>query len=253
MNDGCGMRWKWWVWVPLGIVTMILGGAHANVTGVSESQYRSFVDRNPFGLKPPPLPPPVTEEPTPPPVKVNIQLSGISSLGGTKRAWLVIPPGPGRTNTTYLSFREGDPEREGIRVQNIDPERGLVQILNAGIPATLDFENHGLAYSAPVAVNIPGQAQPARPGARPGRPVANPARPTVVAPGGQAATRTQGVSGTATPTVRTIPARSVRTAPQAAVPDIDPAIQAIQMRANEMRARSINVPYPPMPPIPGMP
>jgi hypothetical protein len=34
---------------------------------------------------------------------------------------------------------------------------------------------------------------------------------------------------------------------------IDPAIQAIQMRANELRARSQGIQYPPMPPIPGLP
>jgi hypothetical protein len=257
MNYGCGMKRRWQTWLPLLGLVIVLGGAQAEPASLRAPAYQSFVDRNPFALKPPPAPPPVTVATTPPPAQVNIQLSGISSLGGNKRAWLVIPAGPGRTNTAYLSMREGDPERDGILVQSIDAERGIVRILNAGTPATLDFQNHGLAYSGPVAVNIPGQAQPARPGARvvrPGTPVANPARPTtVVTPGRQAGAQAVGAGGTTAAAQRTIPARTVRTPTQQAVPQIDPAIQAIQMRANELRARSQGIEYPPMPPIPGLP
>jgi hypothetical protein len=251
MHYGSGMKGKWQCWMPFCGVVLWLGVAQADVT----SPYQTFVERNPFGLQPVPAPPPAPVITSPPPAKVNIQLSGISALGGTKRAWLVIPPGQGRTNTTYLSFSEGDPEREGIRVQSIDPERGIVQILNAGAPATLDFENHGLAYSGPVAVaNVAGRTQPGRPGARvapPGTPVANPARPTIVTPG-QTGARPGATGGSVTPT-RTIPARNVRTSGQQNVPEVDPAVQAIRMRADELRMRSEGVEYPPMPPIPGMP
>jgi hypothetical protein len=62
------------------------------------------------------------------------------------------------------------------------------------------------------------------------------------------------MTGTATPSVRTtIPARNVRTSQPIETQPIDPAIQAIQMRANELRARSQGIEYPPMPPIPGLP
>jgi hypothetical protein len=254
MDYGFRMKRRWRTWMPLLGMVWVLGGAQADVTSLGAPSYQTFVDRNPFGLKPVPTPAPVTVATSPPPVQVNIQLSGISSLGGNKRAWLVIPPGPGRTNTAYLSMSEGDPERDGIRIQSIDPERGVVQILNAGSPATLDFQTHGLAYRPPAAVNLPGQPQQAR-AARPGAPVVNPSRPTArITPGGQTTVAPGMVGGdTATQALRTIPSRNVRTSPPAPMPQVDPAIQAIQMRANELRARSQGVNYPPMPPIPGLP
>jgi hypothetical protein len=252
MDYGFGMKRRWRIWMPFLGMFLVMGGAQADVSSVSAPSYQSFVDRNPFGLKDPPAPAPAPVVTPPPPVQVNIQLSGISSVGGNKRVWLVIPPGPGRTNAAYLSMSEGDPEREGIRIQSIDPARGVVQILNAGSPATLDFQTHGLAYRPPAPVNIPGPAQQARAG-RPGAPVVTPGRPTTtITPGGQT-TVTPGTGGGGTATLRTIPSRNVRTSPPAPMPQVDPAVQAIQMRANELRARSQGVNYPPMPPIQGLP
>jgi hypothetical protein len=256
MDYRFGMKCRWQIWVPLLGIILIVGGAQADVTSVGASSYQTIVDRNAFGLKPVPAPQPEVVATTPPPVQVNIQLSGISSLGGNKRAWLVIPPGPNRTNTAYLSMKEGDPEREGIVVQSIDAERGMVQILNAGTPATLDFQNHGLAYSGPVSVNVPGQPRPNRPGVRAGRtagPVVTPGRPTTAITGRPTGAQTAGAGGAARSAVRTIPSRNVRTSPQLQMPQVDPAVQAIQMRANELRARSQGIVYPPTPPIPGLP
>lgn len=256
MDYRFGMNCRWQVWVPLLGMILMIGSAQADVTSVGASSYQTIVDRNAFGLKPVPAPQPAVVATTPPPVQVNIQLSGISSLGGTKQAWLVIPPGPNRTNTAYLSMREGDPEREGILVQSIDAERGMVQILNAGTPATLDFQNHGLAYSGPVSVSVAGQPQLNRPGVRSGRtggPVVTPARPTTAIPGRPTGAPTAGGVGTAGSAIRTIPSRNVRTSPQEQMPQVDPAVQAIQMRANELRARSQGIEYPPTPPIPGLP
>src|SRR3954462_2303284 len=96
--------------------------------------YLSIVDRNPFGLKPPPPPPdPTPVVPLVPPAKVV--LTGITSLFGptSKRALLEITEQePGKpANVRKPILREG--ERDGaVEVLSIDLEKNLVHIKNSG-------------------------------------------------------------------------------------------------------------------------
>lgn len=240
------------VWV--GLVTW----ASAEVRLPADSPFQVILDRNPFGLRPPPTNV-VALQTSAPPAQVNVNLSGITFARGVKRAWMVIPAGGPRTNTTCFSMGEGDPEFEGVRVEQIDVERGVVQIVKNGIPTTLDFQNHGLTYSGPVAAAVPGRGRPGQlpvPGQRrAGVPVPDPGvRP--VLPGRGSSTSVNlpggGVTGLADNSPQVIPARAIRTTQQQPAEPVDPVVQAIQMQAQQLRARQQGMPFPPLPPIPGM-
>src|SRR4051794_5262146 len=142
--------------------------------------YLSIVDRNPFGLKPPPPPPdPTPVAPVVPPAKVV--LTGITSLFGptSKRALLEITEQePGKpANVRKPILREG--ERDGsVDVVSIDLEKNTVHIKNGGQELDLKFEEPGKLASATSKPAIPG-----------GFPMPNPnvpqaaAAPTIISPG----------------------------------------------------------------------
>jgi hypothetical protein len=239
--------------------------------------YGPIIDRNPFGLKPPPAPVVETnQEPaTPPP---NVKLTGISNLFA-KRALLEIteqqapvrpgqPPPPGGTvNRPILAEGEA---LYGVEVVAIDLEKSKVRILVGGTESELTFE-----VPKPSAGAVPGG--PAVPG-RPGQPMAsiNPnvpaaaAQPTVITPGNAQSTGGGGVTlygggattaagnpgvttlggATAVPSplgtengLRTIPSRTIRT-PNNPNPDqpIDPAQQQIINEANRLQQQQQNTP-----------
>src|SRR6266436_6352079 len=72
-----------WVLVLAGLMA---GGAATNVWGEAQNNpYQAIVERNPFGLKPPPPPPdPTPVVPVVPPGKVV--LTGITTMFGNPRA-----------------------------------------------------------------------------------------------------------------------------------------------------------------------
>src|SRR6059036_665288 len=132
--------------------------------------YGQIVDRNVFGLKPPPPPQVDTskEEPKPPP---NVKLTGISNLA-QKRAFIevteqAVKPGqpPGTVNRPILSEGEA---AYGVEVLSIDVERSIVRIRNAGVESDLTFEplksttnSAPAAYSSgpqPHSVGVPAAA-----------------------------------------------------------------------------------------------
>jgi hypothetical protein len=228
--------------------------------------YGPIVERNAFGLKPPP--PPQTETPTepakPPP---NVKLTGISNLF-QKRALLEIteqqpgakpgqaPTPGGNVNRPILGESEG---AFGVEVLAIDLERNIVKIRNAGTESELTFEVP--KPSGGAVAGAPGQA-PGQP------PVVNPqalnvnsaagSQPTIVSSSAAQATGGGGVSiygggntaaqnnsggvtsyGGAVPSplgadtgLRTIPSRTIRTPEQAPV---DPAQQQLLMELNRTR------------------
>lgn len=243
----------------LAIGTLLLAATvQADITESKDNPYRVIVDRNPFGLQDPPPPPDPSSLTNQPPVKVDAKLTGVSSDSSSKRAWLMIPPGPGRPQPKYLSLSEGDSDGD-LKVLEINETETTVKVLNAGVPVTLNFKEHGLA--SPVA-----------PVVHPGAPGAIPVPGVVPAPGipppgirtasaaayGQAPSA---VPGTATqpsvnPALRTIPARNLRTTPvepQQQVQPVDPELQYLRMKVDEERARRDGIRHPPVPPLPGMP
>ncbi len=261
--------------------------ACSEVSDPVASTYQVILDRNAFGLKPhlTNAPPPPTN---PPPVKLNVQLSGITVDPSGKWAWLVVPPTPGKnTNELYWRLQEGQ-EQGDLRVLEINARARTVTVLNAGAQATLDFLNNSPAAPTQLAAQPAvgaGGAVPGRGVVRPGVPqpaagaIRNlPGAPPGAAPGGApGAGGTASITGpglsrlTATPTagglsvaaspsptasIGTIPSRTVRT-PTAEVIDtsvpVDPAAQWLRMKAEEAAARSQGVQFPPIPPMPGGP
>src|SRR5207247_607885 len=102
--------------------------------------YLSVVDRNPFGLKPPP--PPAPETPPQPVVPLaKVVLTGITSVFGPTRAFVEITEQePGKTpNIKKPIMLEGD--REGsIELISIDVANNSIRIKNGSIETNVVFE-----------------------------------------------------------------------------------------------------------------
>jgi len=264
----------------LSLAFLLAAGLRGDVATVKGSKYGIILERNPFGLRPLPTNTVVTPTPTnPPPVQVDVQLSGITADPLGTKAWLVIPPPKTSKDkeVKYVSMREGESDGD-VEVVKIDPDRRTVTIVNAGSTVTLDFENNAPATVAARPAAKPGRAVPGR---RPGTATARPSarvlgqptttsrsrgvRPNSVARPPRSSMRSSSLSrpntsaprivgggGRPSASLQTIPPRNIRTAspPQA---NVDPATQWLQMKAAEETARRQGIVYPPTPPIPGMP
>ena len=133
-----------------------------------ESPYQAIVERNVFGLNPPP--PPMTNNPAADEIPANIKFTGITMLGEQKKAWFIIQPKDPKEKPSYLSLPEG--ERSGvIEVVKIDEGSGEVKVLTGGKEMTLNFKENGNKVNAvPIApaiptpgIAIPGRAVPGVP------------------------------------------------------------------------------------------
>ena len=131
-------------------VAVLLAGVtvRGDVAGLRDNPYKHILDVNPFRLKDLP---PVTREPATSFVNLDVRLTGITLVGSTKRAWLVIQPGPGRSQPKYLNnLAEGD--GDGIvQIVEIKEKEETVKILNSGVTVVLNFQQHGLP-AAPASV-----------------------------------------------------------------------------------------------------
>ena len=248
--------------------------SRAEVAELADAPYASIVDRNAFGLRPVPVAPPV-QDTNPPPVKVDLKLTGITKTSRGKKAWLMIPAQPGKNpEPEYLSLLEGQTDGD-VEVMEIDQEGRTVKVKNAGTIVMLNFKDHGASPPAgailpppPVARGVqPNPAVTARGAVRTAPMQTSLPQPSVRStPRGYAGRgnmdapmmaryglQAQGAATyQGTPSVRTIPARNVRTTPAPPQEQIDPVIQAIQMKAHEQQARMEGRSYPPLPPIPGL-
>jgi hypothetical protein len=120
---------------------VVLGSSVLGVWAeVKENPYEEIVNRNAFALKPPP-PPPGPGENAPPPSPVDILLTGISTLGGTKKVLLqVTDKAPGKQKTEFPPpLVEGDVQGR-VEVVSIDADKGAVVLKIDGNEKTLTFE-----------------------------------------------------------------------------------------------------------------
>jgi hypothetical protein len=242
------------------IVMTLLGAAVADVPTEAVNPYQVIVDRNPFGLRPPPQPPTNAPPPAKPPT-TNIKFTGITYDGKIKRAWLVL------SATNYVDRVEGE-EVDGIKIVKIDEIKSVVEVMQGGNLIPLTFETHGLAPSKVAAAGAP-------PGAAPGAVAARPAGqlggPVVVGRGGVVSTgATTGApsiqpitsvpvvgqtSASATPAdaLRQIPTRAMRTLPAQSPVNIpiNTEAQYLIMQADAAAQQSAGRPMPPVPPLPG--
>lgn len=249
------------------------------------SRYTSIVDRNPFGLKPPPDPATLTP-PTPPPTPAplaTVELTGITSILGNTRALLEIIPGPGKQMIKPI-LSEGE-KVESVEVVSIDIEKNQVVIKNGALVTNLTFKV-ARASSGPGAPGpagglpgvVPGVVPSTIPGGVP-QPTINYSQPPagrsgVIMTGGTpsyqpAAAGAVGQTGMqpvppvvnpATSPFRSIPSRNIRSGlPQTQQAPATLSPEAAVIDIEHKRQLNPSLPYPPtpltprlqMPPVPG--
>src|SRR6266404_3955133 len=131
-------------------------GAKAIVADTSANPYQGIVDRNVFGLKPPPPPNkgPLTDTPPPP----KITLTGITTIFHDKRALMnVAMPAKPSEPAKNQSFILAEHQREGdIEVLEIDVKTGDVKVSNFGTVVTLNLEKDGAKLPNAPALPIAG-------------------------------------------------------------------------------------------------
>lgn len=177
--------------------------AGALTVDATANPYQRIVDRNVFGLRPPPPPAPppdpaANKTPAPP-----LRLAGITTIMGNKRALMSAqvpakPPEPAKT--VYYTLTEG--QRDGdVELVAIDEKAGSVKVKNHGEMQVVIFEKE-----IPKFASVPAPAVGAPPsplGGPPGvpNPGVNPA--ASFNPGGGPVT----TFGGANTGMRTIPTR----------------------------------------------
>jgi len=136
-----------------------------------KENYQSIIDRNPFGLKPPEVAKPVTNEPPPQAKpKTTIYLTGITSIGYPRIPKYVFlkTVEEGNKKENYYTLQE-DTSKDGISVLQIDDRNKKVKIRTGDGERTLSFATDGIQAPAAPAP-LPG-AHPSTPGMNaPGQP-----------------------------------------------------------------------------------
>lgn len=146
----------------LGIV-WLAGGVSAAITNANSHSWKVIVERNPFGLKPP-APPPKVEAPSPPAPKTEVTLTGIASMLGSTKAYLITKE-QGKSDPKYVSLSAGEADG-AVEVLEINEKAGTVKINNAGVPTLLNFKDNGIKTAAAAPAPNPNSAL-VMPGGRP--------------------------------------------------------------------------------------
>lgn len=126
----------------------------------SGNPYLPISERNAFGIKPPVVPE-VVVPPPPPPPPANIFLTGITTLGGVRKAYLVRNLANGKT-PEYLTVTEGY-DGDGLKVLGINPRDRTVKLVNGTVEQTLNFKDNALKASGPAPGGPPGMPPPGGP------------------------------------------------------------------------------------------
>jgi hypothetical protein len=268
---------------------LLLVPAQGFALSLENNPYKVITDRNAFGLKspaPPPLPPAAPVE-----KPINIKLTGISRIGNVTRAHLMVedPKQPGQQ--LFMNLAD-DPNKDNtkqgaVEVLEINQAKETVRIRNGGNEVTLNFKDNGNTTKGPpnpvAGVMPPGGAPPVNtavvssggssaPIVVSSRGGSNPAPASNVmvssSPGAAAdvyaraadAYARGGQGNTATPAMRSIPTRTVRTAPAAgsdsiAAPQlpqnrISAEEQQLIMEATRIRESKFGRDLPPTPGLP---
>jgi hypothetical protein len=155
------MRWKKKMLLATGV--MLVGG---NVQAVPMAElkenYQSIIERNPFGLRPPPAPPTNNIAPPEPKAKVEVFLTGMTSIGFPKypKQAFFYTREQGKKDVTHYALTEGG-GKDGIEVLSIDTASRKVKIKMDNAETLLSFDTHGVPVQAVAA----GRPIPGVPGA----------------------------------------------------------------------------------------
>lgn len=254
--------------LALGVAVL---SARADVVG----DYKIILERNPFGLKPPPEPP-APQTNAPPETPTKFKLSGITGLFRPARAMFVDEGVPNKIQ--YLSLSEGQTQGSlKVLLGGIDIKAGTVRVEIAGVERTMSFEKDGLkSASAPPIATAPGvpkpitmpvyNPMPATPGGTVALPAVNAAPPnTLIHPQAMPAPAAYpaGIPAPAQIQSPTMPGRPLRggntisipstyqnqTAPPTP-PPVDPVVQtvAIEVQRAATKAQVDAGQLPPLPP-----
>ena len=124
--------------------------------------YKSIIDRNPFGLKDPVIPPPKDTNPPPAQVKKeDFYLTGISTIGNPKRpkAYLVAKDASKKDyDQKFYNLGIGDKQGE-VTLQEVDAKGRRVKIVYLGEEKWLSMKENGVpapAGGAPAMAGVPG-------------------------------------------------------------------------------------------------
>jgi len=117
-------------------------------------RYEQIPERNLFGLKPRETP--AAQEPQRPPLR-KVILTGVTTLGGYKRALLKVEPLAGHAGEKEESLILTEGQREGdIEVVQINEKTGKVTLNNAGVTETITFEKQAPSLPAGAPGHMPG-------------------------------------------------------------------------------------------------
>jgi hypothetical protein len=132
--------------------------------------YRSIIDRNPFGLKPVPPPPPApTNNPTPIEKPAEFYLTGISTVGypkRPKRAYLMNKDNSKKDKDKYYTLSLNEPAVNDMRLDEVDEKARRVKITYQDKEMWLSMKDNGVP--APAGGGMPMPGMPAIPGMQPG-------------------------------------------------------------------------------------
>ncbi|HSA01739.1 MAG TPA: hypothetical protein P5055_13465, partial [Candidatus Paceibacterota bacterium] len=150
----------------LGLATILASASVLwAVADVEENPYQSIIDRNPFRLRAI-----VASEtvPTNALVALNLKFTGISMVKDVKKAYFMDST---KNPPEFYVLGEGE-QQSALKVVRIDYKAGAADIINAGVPARVNFETHGLKTVtpglAPTAAPVPSGIPGAVPGSPPG-------------------------------------------------------------------------------------
>lgn len=225
--------------------------------------YQAIVVRNAFRLKPIPPPAPEPVQTSAPPV--NVKFTGITTFGGAKKAYFMIPDtsNPSVPNSfLYPALEEGQ-SGNGIELVKINEQDYSVKILLGGQPKVLNFKDNG-NLSAPVAIAAGGPpGAPGMPGApggpgvprvvplqNPNLPGGAPIQPIMNLPGGSGFQSPQG-GGNVTSPLQNIPQRPLRTAQANPAENQASLVQSmlnLEITREVNKAQIIAGDHPPLPP-----
>jgi hypothetical protein len=156
----------------------VLATTAMNAAERSMDQYRSIVERNPFGLKP--VPPPIVttaKNDTPAPKSEQFYLTGISTIGypnKPKKAFLMNKDNSKKEYSEKFYNMQINDKQGDLRLDDIDEKGKRVKVTYRGEEMWLSMKDNG--------VPTPTSSAPAQPGV-PGFAPGLPAIPAMNAPG----------------------------------------------------------------------
>lgn len=134
-------------WGAIGVVLLAAVAAHAAVDepDPSENPYNVFVVRNPFNIRPAPVPtnapPPVVEAP-----KLEVKLTGITAFG-KRRAYFQVTE-QGKKAEPEFWVLEPNGKQGDFEVLEIDEVNSRVRVRQDGVETLMTFLSHGIAAPA---------------------------------------------------------------------------------------------------------